>query len=1050
MSDQYYKPVPALPTDKSLPKSNNNENRTHVKQRAAEEKTQLFSMLQAMKEGRMPHNDQLKDIMFKLINNKAISSREHLMSNDGKTLLNDFRALLKTMQTALNEKNKEELFQSLVYHLHCIDSPLSKDHLSQTAQEANPNQIQQESKEGGNAIFKIAKLILVNNEFRSVLGELIDISQDIFSNMSHEMGDSLQQAAGGLQDPNNQPNKPGRKIVDDLIDNSLNRDHNNHSPNKPSLMTHNEHDPRHSGLLETGDSVYPGREHHDNHHSNINNMGQHSISPTFGQSSGTRNPLDHSMYTTQGDYSQQSQFDRNQSLHDKGTHPVDQSQIPQTDSRGHVNIYGNDNSTLPNEHMNNLTSRSHGENLFSAPQPSHGLNTQHSTGQHGLHGDNQYSTGQPGLHGNNNQYSTGQPGLHGNNNQYSTGQPGLHGNNNQYSTGHQGLHADNQLSTGRQGLHGNNQVFGQSSNNDGVNQVQNDANQKLQQAEHHLGEKKERAQHIIQERVPEDKQHELVDRLRTVIGQVQQNPEYQSAIDTIIHLFKTWSSRLGSLTDEVKTKAQQNDNSQQQQFRTQAERETKALIETWAQGKSMDPLLHSIKSVQEDMRNDQELRQFYNRIVDYVDRLARQPGYAADRRSTDEGRQLMDDSNRIIKGKYDDHLKHLSHMAKDFMNAMAEDRVARELNERFTAIHRDLWFDRDGNPAFKPHLLEDMKNTLLPAFMDEIKFIPIPRIEYSDAQYDVIIENLILSGDSLLPNVFETKIESYNKFSLREAVPSTPSHQTLFVRMSEIQADIDDVVFAYTKKTGFPKMTDRGVASLTVGGKGITMSVRIQAVTDNPAKTFKVTHCKCNVANLKVKVNDSKHDVLYKTISPFVVGIIRKQVARALEAKMIETLNSWDQTITTQLMHINENLQKKSYERLPESEKADPRNRPLELSQARQRPGLFTTLVNVFNSSVKNRIDKRNTQRRESQSSHKSRRRSSHGFRNKDRHQNRHSTDNHNLEQKLEDKFHKTEDPTYTGKPRQRSIVSPPHSPVQKAADPTHRSTAEQTNPTFI
>lgn len=254
--------------------------------------------------------------------------------------------------------------------------------------------------------------------------------------------------------------------------------------------------------------------------------------------------------------------------------------------------------------------------------------------------------------------------------------------------------------------------------------------------------------------------------------------------------------------------------------------------------------------------------------------------------------------------------------------------------------------------------------TLLPAFIDEIKYIPVPRIEHSDPQYDITIEDLVVSGDTLLPNIFETKAEMFNSFSLKSATESKPSHQSLYVRMSEIQAEIDDVVFYYKKKTGFPKLSDKGNASLHVGGKGITIAVRLASVVDNPAKTFKVTSCKCNVDNLKLKVNESNHDILYKAIRPLLIGVIRKQVAKAIEGKVTEMLNRIDQRITNSIVEMNQNLQNKAYAALPEEDKASTATAPISVSQARPRPGLFSTVVAIINNNIKTKVQQRNEAKR--------------------------------------------------------------------------------------
>lgn len=51
-----------------------------------------------------------------------------------------------------------------------------------------------------------------------------------------------------------------------------------------------------------------------------------------------------------------------------------------------------------------------------------------------------------------------------------------------------------------------------------------------------------------------------------------------------------------------------------------------------------------------------------------------------------------------------------------------------------------------------------MRLTLIPAAMELIKFIPVPAIEYSDREFDVAVENVVLPGDTLLPGFVEVKV----------------------------------------------------------------------------------------------------------------------------------------------------------------------------------------------------------------------------------------------------------------------------------------------------
>jgi len=49
----------------------------------------------------------------------------------------------------------------------------------------------------------------------------------------------------------------------------------------------------------------------------------------------------------------------------------------------------------------------------------------------------------------------------------------------------------------------------------------------------------------------------------------------------------------------------------------------------------------------------------------------------------------------------------------------------------------------------------DFRTTFIPLILDHITAIPIPRIEYRDNDYDVVVENLVLNSPSFVPNLIE-------------------------------------------------------------------------------------------------------------------------------------------------------------------------------------------------------------------------------------------------------------------------------------------------------
>lgn len=124
-----------------------------------------------------------------------------------------------------------------------------------------------------------------------------------------------------------------------------------------------------------------------------------------------------------------------------------------------------------------------------------------------------------------------------------------------------------------------------------------------------------RAKEYAREKFSPEKVDEIIRRLKFVLADVQRHSDYQEAIDTIISLFKTWSGRL-SVAKEAGDKSTEAAAQQRRESNVvQAEQEIKTILEDWAQGKSLDPLIDSVKRIMQDVRDDPELRQCYDEVM---------------------------------------------------------------------------------------------------------------------------------------------------------------------------------------------------------------------------------------------------------------------------------------------------------------------------------------------------------------------------------------------------------------------------------------------------
>lgn len=257
-----------------------------------------------------------------------------------------------------------------------------------------------------------------------------------------------------------------------------------------------------------------------------------------------------------------------------------------------------------------------------------------------------------------------------------------------------------------------------------------------------------------------------------------------------------------------------------------------------------------------------------------------QPGYILEDQANDRGNQLRESGRQYYDEKYNEHFTNLWNSFADWGNAWTQDPLNRRFGQDWQRLAKDLLFDSEGSLKYKPELWRDIRKVVVPGLVANIGYVPIPRIEYTDDSFDVVLENLALSGKNIFPNIVSFEAHNYMKFSPYNSI-SDEGHHDFTLTLGHIQADLRDVAFYYHRKSGFPKITDQGLADVLLGGTGLTITARLSTARD-PSSVFAVKDVQVKVDTLKFSVRDSKHDALYKVFAPLATNLIKTQLQRAL------------------------------------------------------------------------------------------------------------------------------------------------------------------------
>lgn len=202
----------------------------------------------------------------------------------------------------------------------------------------------------------------------------------------------------------------------------------------------------------------------------------------------------------------------------------------------------------------------------------------------------------------------------------------------------------------------------------------------------------------------------------------------------------------------------------------------------------MDDLFDSINQLYRDAERDPELKGWFQQVNRYIRKCLKQEGFVLQDAATDEYNRLYDQGQFLLRERYKDHSNRILDEIKSYSEQFDRDPQNKRFAQSLQKLFNDLGNDENGKPVFKPHLVTDLTNVILPDLFENVAYVPLPRIEYSDHMMDAVVENLVIESDNLMPNVFEFGSDNYVRWGRKQVASKLSSKTTLSV--SGVQIDL--------------------------------------------------------------------------------------------------------------------------------------------------------------------------------------------------------------------------------------------------------------------
>ena len=811
-------------------------------------KQKIYGVIQALADGKLPTNEQLLTFINQMRNSHYYKEYSGNLSADGKYLFNDWMEFLDIAYLMLQEKNKDESLQKFIYYSRLSSqTSLARnfyypmvDYIKRKRDTRDSKTTKSEIKQAYTETFGIIQLLVSNNKFRDLISDINQLFKEVMVEVFNKtLSDSDEKIRYDRYRDGENSLKERNDEFDDKFDSS----------NHPFIR----------------DNFKESEENDDNDYLASNQLNTNQDNNNFDN-----NDTSLRKRGNRGEGGSSSSSYQNVSIHDgMSTSPT----------QGKLNAENN-----PNPYQGMSIEREE-HNEYVDDSRDFQIDQNHDEDE-----DTLYKTK---YRASKYQYKTKRPISSG----FSSSDP---------SNKDSSLQRSGSLDEMRE-KSGNNRrdsiVFKRISNsvqNIDINRVIGpDNTQRLDSIKRRLSEKVPSSKlkemnRTFKSKFNKNVVYNILKRFQMIMSEIQKDDAYQNAISVLIKL----SNDLIKNSTYIMKEAERSVNSTTNDYNTtESLRALKTIMENLAQGYSLNKLLLALGNVHEYIKNDKYKKEYARKINRYLYKVLKDPQYIQSEEYIDTGMELLDEGYLTFSKKYShqdyfqSELENVLVESSQYIDSLVSDPLTKRFSDCLVQLSKDVFMNRNGKLAFKKDLFKDIITMTLPIVVQNIKYIPISRLEYEDSNFHLVMEDIFLSSDNFLPNLMEAKLKHSSIIGLRKSI-SSDFRNYITLNFYEIQADIRDVPFWYHKKKGFPKMTDWGIANFTIGGKGITIMTKFEICKNDPYRIIVPRKIECFVDNLNLEVNRSKYGILYSLGSSMINSKIRRQLIDNIRKNIFDTVDN--------------------------------------------------------------------------------------------------------------------------------------------------------------
>lgn len=401
-----------------------------------------------------------------------------------------------------------------------------------------------------------------------------------------------------------------------------------------------------------------------------------------------------------------------------------------------------------------------------------------------------------------------------------------------------------------------------------------------------------------------EEQDTLVSRLKKAILKLRQRNDYSDSVSTIGLLVQRYAQVYSRSADQV-IEAVEDDVETNEEL-DRAVKNFWSLARSFGDSDEWDELENRFHKVSEHRQKDPQFEKFMNEVGDSVQKLLTEPNFIdnADQKVS-ELRQKYQESGSE-GGLRGDVNALLEQLPRTFSSVLQD----KDVNNLVATGFRTFSVLNPADMGSNKELFQDSVNIFLPMLIQAIQYIPIPRLEISAPEADILLENLIIepgttiNGSSFLP--FKLRVETYNDLEVRKARMRVVSkvNSLVTIKLDGISVRADEIGFWLRAHSGILRLADEGIASVQLDERGLDIHMDVEIGEERVEKMLTLKDVRVTIHKLKYDLRKSKFSWLAWLVKPLLQPIIRK----VAEKQVSNAIGDFFHTANRELVFARERL----------------------------------------------------------------------------------------------------------------------------------------------